>query len=119
MHMEKKHAHETSPGASTCLASVCGPLHCDFFEHARKGKLAHLQTIPCHGRTMEMHRGKCRELAHRCFPQSAGPASEHLHAFMMSTFCEAATCRWSRCVPPLNHCVCDVCACFDVGCFSS
>lgn len=107
MHMDKRHSHETDPGASMCLASICGPLHCDFFENARKGKLVNLQTVPCHGRTMDMHKDKCHQLAHQCFPRSAGPAAEHLHAFMMQTFCEAATCRWSRFAPVLHMFACN------------
>jgi hypothetical protein len=99
MHMDKKHSNETTPEGSNCLASICGSLHCDFFEHARKGKLQNLQTVPCHGRTMEVHKENCHHLAHSCFPLSAGDAAEELHAFMMTTFCEAATCRWSRSAP--------------------
>jgi hypothetical protein len=58
-HMEKRHADEVVPGGK-CLADLCGPLHCDYFEQARKGRTEHLRTIPCHGRTMEAHKVHCQ-----------------------------------------------------------
>lgn len=40
-----------------------------------------------------------QDLAHECFPPHLGKSAEEMHAFMLSSFCAAATCRWQQCAP--------------------
>lgn len=99
-HLDKVHANETNPAARACMADLCGYLHCDFFAAAKKGSSRALRTAQCHPGIMEERKARCQDVAHACFPPHLGKAAETLHAFMLSTLCEAATCRWQLCGPP-------------------
>ena len=100
-HMDRFHAAEVDPSASACLADLCDILHCDWFAAAQRGGTDALQRAPCHTTSMQRTRERCQDVAHQCFPPHFGGAAEALHAFMHSSFCQAATCRHSRCAAPL------------------
>ena len=97
-HMDKAHGNETHPGARACMADLCDYLHCDFFKAAKKGSTQSLRSAQCHPGTMQERKARCQDVAHACFPPHAGGTAEVLHGFMLSTLCEAATCRWQLCV---------------------
>eukprot|EP00892_Ulva_mutabilis_P005420 jgi/Ulvmu1/324/UM001_0328.1 len=94
IHMDTYHSHEVPEGSPVCLADLCGPLHCDFFKSSSRGALNHLSTVPCHQGVMDEFRRNCQDVAYQCFAPIHGQAAEELHAFMLSTFCAAATCSW-------------------------
>jgi hypothetical protein len=98
-HMDKHHSAETDPLAQACLADLCGTLHCDFFASDRRGSVVHLRHAPCHTATLAVHKQRCQDVAHVCFPPTGGKAAQSLHAFMLANLCEAVTCRWKLCVP--------------------
>lgn len=95
-HMDNKHAEETKPEATACLADMCGILHCDFFAAYKTGGVSALRHLPCHIATMEKNKMQCEDVVHRCFPPHKGRTVAGLHAYMMSNFCAAATCRWKE-----------------------
>jgi hypothetical protein len=96
--MDAHHANETDSNARICLGDWCGALHCDFFAAAQRDSVSELRNLPCRPAAVEEHKRKCQDLAHLCFPPHAGATAERLYAFMLSSFCEAVTCRWRECV---------------------
>ncbi|KAF8005859.1 hypothetical protein BT93_K0213 [Corymbia citriodora subsp. variegata] len=85
-HFDNRHYNLLNVSRNTCLADLCGALHCDFVINSKS------QKTKCNPAAAARNRHLCESLADSCFPINQGLSASRLHELFLHQFCDAHTC---------------------------
>ncbi|MCO5556156.1 hypothetical protein L7F22_009700 [Adiantum nelumboides] len=89
-HFDNRHSDLINYSRESCLADVCGALHCDYYDALSQSKKKSRQ---CNTLAADKNLHLCQSLARTCFPPEQSASSRRLNDFFLRQFCDPHDCR--------------------------